>query len=181
MSKGESIDQYATELRTLASTCEFQDLRDGLVRDRIVGGIRNAALRECLIRIADLSLEKALDICRAAEQSNRHLKFFRVSPQAMLTKCVPSTHHVTTKLEIATRKRSQLKNNKLVGAVALSMGQELVLRSGKNAILGLKLAISQNVAIQARKPKIQESTRWTASIIKAAIQIMGSIRLQLTL
>ena len=35
--KGESIDQYATELRTLASTCEFQDLRDGLVRDRIVG------------------------------------------------------------------------------------------------------------------------------------------------
>ena len=41
----------------------------------------------------------------------------------MLTKCVPNTHHVTTKLEIAARKRSQLKNNKLVGTVEKKSGQ----------------------------------------------------------
>ena len=78
--ESESIDQYVTELRTLASTCEFKDLQDGLIRDRIVGGIRNAALRERLLRIADLSLEKAIDICRAAEQSKRQLKSFSEKP-----------------------------------------------------------------------------------------------------
>ena len=63
-------------LRTLASTCEFNDLKDGLIRDRIVCGIRNEALRERLLRIADLSLEKATDSCRASEQSKQHLKSF---------------------------------------------------------------------------------------------------------
>ena len=58
--KSESIDQYVTELRTLASTCEFKDLKDGLIRDRIVGGKQIAALWERLLRIADLSLGKAI-------------------------------------------------------------------------------------------------------------------------
>ena len=74
--EGETIDQYVTVLRTLASTCQYNDLKDGLIRDRIVCGIRNEALREHLLRIADLSLEKAIDSCRASEQSKQQLKSF---------------------------------------------------------------------------------------------------------
>ena len=33
---GESADQYITELQTLAATCEFGDLKDSRIRDRIV-------------------------------------------------------------------------------------------------------------------------------------------------
>ena len=35
----ESIDQYVTELRTKASTCEFGELCKSLIRERIVCGI----------------------------------------------------------------------------------------------------------------------------------------------
>ena len=61
--QGETIDQYATELRKLASTCQFKDLRDGLIRDRMICGIDNQTIRERLLRESDLTLEKALNIC----------------------------------------------------------------------------------------------------------------------
>jgi hypothetical protein len=67
--ESESIDQYVTELRTLASTCEFENLKDGLIRDRVICGIRNQALEEGLLREASLTLKSAVDICRAAEVS----------------------------------------------------------------------------------------------------------------
>jgi hypothetical protein len=51
-----------TVLRTLAATCEFQTLQDGLIRDRIVCGIKN------------LTLTKEVDICRAAEVSRKQVK-----------------------------------------------------------------------------------------------------------
>ena len=35
---GESIDKYATVLRNMADNCEFQDLKNSLIRDRIVFG-----------------------------------------------------------------------------------------------------------------------------------------------
>ena len=33
---GETIDQYVTDLQTKAQTCEFDELKDSLIRDRIV-------------------------------------------------------------------------------------------------------------------------------------------------
>ena len=42
----ESIDQYVTELQTLAATCEFGDLKDSLIRDRIVCGINSQAIKK---------------------------------------------------------------------------------------------------------------------------------------
>ncbi|XP_061729443.1 uncharacterized protein LOC133534338 [Cydia pomonella] len=62
----ESIDQYVFELRKLAQSCEFGNLNDGLIKDRLVCGIVSAAIRERLLREDDLTLNKALEICRAA-------------------------------------------------------------------------------------------------------------------
>ncbi|XP_046857694.1 uncharacterized protein K02A2.6-like [Xenia sp. Carnegie-2017] len=70
----ESIDQYVTVLRTLAATCEFEALHDGLIRDRIVCGIRNQNIKERLLRESDLTLPKAVDICRASEVSREQMK-----------------------------------------------------------------------------------------------------------
>ena len=47
---GELIDQYAMELRKLVASCEFKDLKDGLIRDCIVFEISNEALRDRLLR-----------------------------------------------------------------------------------------------------------------------------------
>ena len=37
--EGERIDNFVSELKRLSLTCEFGDLRDSLIRDRIVGGV----------------------------------------------------------------------------------------------------------------------------------------------
>ncbi len=48
--QGMTFDQYLAELHTLSKTCDFGDLRDSLVRDRIVCGIPDNGLRERLLR-----------------------------------------------------------------------------------------------------------------------------------
>ena len=68
---GESVDRYVTALRTLASTCEFGDLREPLIRDRFVCGLSNAAVKERLLRTSKLTLQKA---CRAAEAAKEQVQ-----------------------------------------------------------------------------------------------------------
>lgn len=63
----ETIDTYVTDLKNKAKDCEFGDLCDSLIRDRIVCGIRDDQVRARLLREADLTLVKALDVCRASE------------------------------------------------------------------------------------------------------------------
>lgn len=70
----ETVDQYVTELKILAQTCEFSMLKDSLIKDRIVCGINNDQVRERLLREGDLTLERAVEICRAAEASKQQLR-----------------------------------------------------------------------------------------------------------
>ena len=71
---GESIDKYATVLRNMADNCEFRDLKDSLIRDRIVLEVTDNHVRERLLRVPDLTLEKALEISRAAKATQSQLK-----------------------------------------------------------------------------------------------------------
>ncbi len=47
---GETIDQYVNELRTKAKSCEFGDLADSLITDRVICGIPSDNLRERLFK-----------------------------------------------------------------------------------------------------------------------------------
>ena len=71
---GEAIDQYLTDLKTKAKYCEFGAITDSLVKDRIVCGILDDGTRSRLLREPDLSLQKALDICRANEATTTQMK-----------------------------------------------------------------------------------------------------------
>ena len=64
----QSIDSYATELRTRVDHCDFGDLKDSLIRDKIVIRIRDSKTRERLLRESELSLDKACQICRTSEK-----------------------------------------------------------------------------------------------------------------
>ncbi|XP_059046838.1 uncharacterized protein LOC131842315 [Achroia grisella] len=66
----ETVTQYVFELNKMAAKCEFKDLCSDLVRDRLICGIKDAAMRERLLREYNLTLEKAVDICRLAEVSH---------------------------------------------------------------------------------------------------------------
>ena len=49
-------------------------LRDTLIKDRIVLGVKNQKIRERLLREPDLTFDKALDLVRAAERTEMHIK-----------------------------------------------------------------------------------------------------------
>ena len=44
--EGETIDQFITELKTHAKSCEFGDQHDSMIRDRIVFGVIETRLKE---------------------------------------------------------------------------------------------------------------------------------------
>ena len=61
----ETFDQFMTELRNLASTCEFGDLHESLLLYKVVDGIRSDKIRDALLKKGvEMTLEKAINICR---------------------------------------------------------------------------------------------------------------------
>lgn len=65
---GKLLDAYASDFRNKAARCEFIDLKDGLMRDRIVCVINDDTVRAQLLREAKLTFEGCISICQAANQ-----------------------------------------------------------------------------------------------------------------
>lgn len=70
----EPFDNFIKDLRKIASNCEFGRLKDELIKDRIVCGIRDRRVKDRLLREANLNLEKAIEICKAAEITDKHME-----------------------------------------------------------------------------------------------------------
>ena len=64
--EGESFEHFYTAVKFLANSCDFGELKDSLIRDRLIIGINNPTLRQRLLREAKLTLEQAILIVRAA-------------------------------------------------------------------------------------------------------------------
>ena len=64
---GETAEQFITSLYTLAESCDYGDLKDQMIRDRIVVGICDQSQSERLQMDADLTLEKAKKLVRQRE------------------------------------------------------------------------------------------------------------------
>ena len=69
----QSFDSYLTELRVQAKKCAYGMLRDELIRDRLVVGIQDDKVRSRLLREPELSLQKCIDIARAAEIAHKQM------------------------------------------------------------------------------------------------------------
>ena len=70
----EPLEQFVTDLKLLAASCNFGSLKESLVRDRIICGIRDKQLREELLKDPNLDLERCLNVCRVAELSKERRK-----------------------------------------------------------------------------------------------------------
>ena len=65
--KGEPVDNFITDLHSLAEHCNFGTLHDVMICDHIVVGIRDKALSEKLQLEAELTLERAINQVRQKE------------------------------------------------------------------------------------------------------------------
>ncbi|XP_030031283.2 uncharacterized protein K02A2.6 [Manduca sexta] len=72
--EGESLDQYLTELRKLAIQCKFGEQQERLIKDKLITGIIDKTAKNRLLREPDLTLQKAIEICKAAELSAERLQ-----------------------------------------------------------------------------------------------------------
>ncbi len=68
---GESADSFITAVHILAEHCNFGVLKDKLIRDHIVVGIRDMALSEKLQLDSDLTLSRAISQVKQNETVKR--------------------------------------------------------------------------------------------------------------
>lgn len=71
---GENFTCFLTDLKKLSASCDFGDLKDSLIKDRIICGITDHEIKNRLLRGDDLTLEKCIRICKAAELANIQIK-----------------------------------------------------------------------------------------------------------
>ncbi|XP_013395987.1 uncharacterized protein LOC106163063 [Lingula anatina] len=71
---GETFEHYVTDLKNKADTCNFGILKEEMIRDQIVVGIRDLRLKEKLLCTEDLTLQKAVQTCMAAETCQEQMK-----------------------------------------------------------------------------------------------------------
>jgi transposase InsO family protein len=64
---GETIDSFINDLYKIAEDCDYGQLKDELIRDRIVVGVLDDGLSDKLQAKADLSLDLAVQFSRQAE------------------------------------------------------------------------------------------------------------------
>lgn len=79
----QSLDEYVLELQKLVKDCGYGTNADRHIRDKIVLGVRDDGLRERLLRDHKLTLESAIQMCRAAEVSKSQVKDIKEEPAAV--------------------------------------------------------------------------------------------------
>ena len=98
--KKKSIDQFIVRLRQLAESCEFENLCESLIRDRLVIGTRDSSTRDRLLRERPVpGLARCIEALRASELSRIHKEQFKDTVDS------PYTVHAAEKHHSATQKR----------------------------------------------------------------------------
>ena len=104
--EGEAVDDFITSLYSLSEHCNYGNLKDELIRDRIVVGVRNRQLAEKMQLDDSLTLEKAIKMARQHEAVKRQQRDLRGD-----AKNTPSVDRVYEK-KSQEKKKSQPPQNK---------------------------------------------------------------------
>ena len=79
---GESVDTFINDLYRLAEDCDYDKLKEELIRDRIVVGVLDDSLSDQLQSREDLTLSKAVQLSRQSEARKQNKSVVRGSPES---------------------------------------------------------------------------------------------------
>ena len=89
-----SIDQFIVRLRQLAESCEFENLCESLIRDRLVIGTRDSSIRDRLLRERPVpGLASCIGDLRASDLSRIHKEQFTDTVDSPNTVQAAEKHH----------------------------------------------------------------------------------------
>lgn len=66
---GQSLENFVINLKSQANKCQFGDLKDDLVKCMLICGINNGETRQKLLQEDEMTLEKAINLCKVMEQT----------------------------------------------------------------------------------------------------------------
>lgn len=78
---GESFNDWLTDLRVLAKSCELGQLEERMLRSRIILGIRDKTLQDKLIS-ENASFTKTVAMCRSREQGKEQCEEIQARPKS---------------------------------------------------------------------------------------------------
>lgn len=108
-----TIEKYVTELRQKSKDCEFGASENDMIRDKIVFGLNDQRLKERLLRESNLTLEKAIDLCRAAETAKAQIQAMTTTGQERAIHAVNKTKGKDSQQwKQGRRQQTQSFNNK---------------------------------------------------------------------
>jgi hypothetical protein len=76
--------EFFARIKLQAEKCEFSQLKNDFVRDQIVIGMRDKSLQKQLFRESALTLEKAENTCRVAEETDENIWRMNQETQAVV-------------------------------------------------------------------------------------------------
>ena len=88
----ETVDQFVTALYALVEHCEYEGLKEQMIRDRLVVGLRDSKLSERLQLDSDLDLKKALAMARNSEAVRAQQTTVRGSTSTPATSDLAALH-----------------------------------------------------------------------------------------
>ena len=104
--EGQSFSEFIVQLKKLSTDCEFNELKESLIRDMIIVGVTDDRLRERMLREPDLNLGKALQLGNSAEQTKHHIKELKKETEIdYIQKLNPKSRSTNTKT------KTQIINN----------------------------------------------------------------------
>lgn len=115
---GESIHEYVTALKNLSLSCDFNDLREDLVRDIFVCGLNNnwSKIKERLLNEGDIKLEKALEIAKNIEITKDHTNQLQIKSSSSnainIINRYPAKNHSSNHTKGHKNYNSHFQNNK---------------------------------------------------------------------
>lgn len=95
---GESVATFVAHLRGVAQYCDFKEVLDDMLRDRLVCGINDSRIQQRLLAEPELSFKKAYDLAISAEVAGRDVRVLQqptessVATQQLLVEQESSVH-----------------------------------------------------------------------------------------
>ena len=78
----ETFEAFYSELRRLANSCNYCDkCLDSILLDQIALGVRDKDIQRDSLKLRNLTVAKAIDVCKAAENADRHKQTLNMTPQ----------------------------------------------------------------------------------------------------
>ena len=153
----ESLEAYVVALRALAKSCNYGQLTDDFIRDRIVVGVRENSLRKKLLLTRDLTLKHCIDICRASETTNQQLKSMSQAEDK---------HAIRTKRDATKNNDNQRARTKGLTRESKKVGKKQQACKNANIVANAIGELKKSTQRGGKVPKVQQNKSFRVPVSK---------------